>query len=239
MLRPVSPEAKTPMKIDVWSDVVCPWCWLGKARLDSAVAAFPHPVEVVFRSFELDPRAPKERDVPTHEMLTKKYGLGRAQIDALHQRMHAMGLADGIEFRFDLTRTSNTFEAHEVIHHAHSQGKQKPMVDRLFRAQFHEGVRVGDRAELLRLAAEVGLDRAEVEAALDEQRFTAAVRADEEKAHTLGISGVPFYVVDGVYGVSGAQSVDVLRRVLEEAWSNRAIPSVDSEAGACDCSRGS
>jgi len=224
------------MRIDVWSDVVCPWCWLGKARLEKALAAFPHGqhVEVVFRSFELDPGAPKERDISTNEMLAKKYGLRPAQIAAMHERIRGMGLADGVEFRFDRTRTSNTFDAHQIIHLASAEGRQKMMLDRLFRAQFYEGVRIGDRGELVRLATESGLERAGVDAALDDQRFAPAVRDDEAQAHALGISGVPFYVVDGRFGVSGAQSVEVLRRVFDEAWARRSITGGDPQAGACD-----
>jgi predicted DsbA family dithiol-disulfide isomerase len=212
------------MRVDVWSDVVCPWCWLGNARLDKALAAFPHreQVEVVFRSFELDPRASKELDIPTDEMLSKKYGFGPAQIKAMHERLHGLGMADGIDFRFELARTSNTFEAHQVIHLARASGKGKPMADRLFRAQFHDGVRIGSRAELVRLATEVGLDAPAVESALDEQRFAPAVRSDEEKAKGLGISGVPFFLVEGVPGVSGAQPVETLSQMLEAGWSKTA-----------------
>jgi predicted DsbA family dithiol-disulfide isomerase len=212
------------MRIDVWSDVICPWCWLGNARLEKALSAFPHRenVELVFRSFELDPRSSKDLDIPTNEMLGKKYGFGPAQIDAMHERLHGLGMADGIEFRFERARTSNTFEAHQLIHLASAKGKQKEMAQRLFVAQFHEGVRIGDTKELVRLAVEVGLDAAEVEAALDEQRFAPAVRADEEDARTLGISGVPFFLVDGELAVSGAQSVEVLGELLVEAWSKSA-----------------
>lgn len=212
------------MRIDVWSDVICPWCWLGNARLDKALAAFAHAgeVSVVFRSFELDARSSKDLDIPTNDMLAKKYGFGPAQIDAMHERLHGLGMADGIEFRFERARTSNTFEAHQLIHLAGASGEQKAMAGRLFRAQFNEGVRIGDRKELVRLAVEVGLDAAEVEAALDEQRFAPAVRADEDDARTLGISGVPFFLVDGELAVSGAQSVEVLGELLAEAWSKRA-----------------
>ncbi len=229
------------MRIDVWSDVVCPFCWLGKARLEKALAAFPHrdEVEVVFRSFELDPRAPKDLDIPSDEMLAKKYGMGRAQIQATHERMRAQGLADGIDFRFERSRTSNTFEAHQLLHLARAHGKQLAMADRLFRAQFHEGVRVGDRKELVRLAGEVGLDPTEAEAALEDQRHAAAVREDEAQAKAYGISGVPFFVVAQgggapALGVSGAQPLDVFRQVLERGWSNRPAPKTDAQAGTCD-----
>jgi predicted DsbA family dithiol-disulfide isomerase len=207
------------MRVDVWSDVVCPWCWLGKARLDRALQAFPEraSVEVVFRSFELDPGAEPALDVPTNELLARKYGLGPAQLAAMQERLGGLGAAEGLAFRFERARTSNTFEAHQLIHLAASHGKQEAMTDRLFRAQFNEGVRVGDRGELVQLAVAIGLDGSEAEAALDEQRFAAAVRADEADAKRLGVSGVPFFLVNGELALSGAQSVEVLGELLAQA----------------------
>ncbi len=148
------------MRIDVWSDVICPWCWLGNARLEKAIAGFAHrqQVEVVQRSFELDPGTPKDLDISTDELLAKKFGAGRAQIDAMHERLDALGKADGVEFRFERARTSNTFDAHQVLHLARAHGKETAMAGRLFRANFQESVRVGDRKELVRLGTEVGLD---------------------------------------------------------------------------------
>jgi predicted DsbA family dithiol-disulfide isomerase len=215
------------MRIDVWSDVVCPWCWIGKARLEKAIAAFPHKddVDVVHRSFQLDPTTPNDLDVSTDEMLVKKFGIGQAQIDAMHERLRSLGSADGVEFHFERARTSNTFAAHELIHLAGVHGKRAAMTGRLFKANFEEGVRVGDRMELLRLATEVGLDAAEAEEALADERFAAAVRDDIAQARSLGISGVPFFLADGSFVVSGAQSVDVLRRMLDAAWAKRPNPS--------------
>lgn len=204
------------MKVEVWSDVICPWCWLGRARLAKAVQASPKSaeIEVVFRSFELDPSTPADLDIPTNEMLKTKLGMGQAQIDAMHERIAQMGKEDGIDFRFEKARTSNTFEAHQIVHLAAEQGKRTEMVDRLFLASFHDGARVGDRAQLLALAAEIGVSGAQ--AALESQRFAAAVRADEAAAKRLGIGGVPFFLVDGKRAVSGAQSVDVLARALAQ-----------------------
>jgi predicted DsbA family dithiol-disulfide isomerase len=212
------------VRIDVWSDVICPWCYLGNARLKKAVEAFDHgdEVEVVFRSFELDPGRPRDLDVPTNDVLVRKLGVPRAQIDAMHQRIGAMGQAVGIDFQFDRVRTSNTFQAHELTHLARARGLEGKMTDRLFRANFTEGVRIGDRGELVRLAADVGLDAAEAEEALADERYASAVRDDEEQARTLGISGVPFFVAGGKLAVSGAQSVEVLRGMLDEAWKKMA-----------------
>jgi predicted DsbA family dithiol-disulfide isomerase len=225
------------MRVDVWSDVVCPWCWLGKARLEKAVASLDQAdeIEVVFRSFELDPRTPRDLDIPTDEMLAKKFGVARPQIDAMHERLRSLGRADGIDFHFGRARTSNTFEAHQLLQLARSQGKQRTMGDRLFRANFAEGVRVGSRPELVRLGTEVGLDGAEVQAALEEERFAPAVREDEAQARAFGITGVPFFLLDGKLAVPGAQSVDVLRQALEQAWDQRAAGSAAGEGGGGAC----
>lgn len=209
-------ETRSPGRVEVWSDVICPWCWLGRARLARAVAASPRKaeIEVVFRSFELDPASDRELDIPTNDMLRKKFGMGPAQIDAMHERIASMGKEEGIEFRFDQARTSNTFDAHQLVHLAAEHGKRTEMVDRLFQANFRDGIRVGDRTKLLGLAEDIGLPRAEAESALETQRFAGSVREDEATAKKLGITGVPFFLVDGARGVSGAQSVDVLLRAL-------------------------
>lgn len=211
------------MRVDVWSDVICPWCWLGNARLDKALASFPHAaeVEVVPRSFELDPTTPKDLDVPTDTMLAKKLNVGPAQIQAMHARLRGLGEAEGIEYRFERARTSNTFDAHQLIHLGRARGKAAAVATRLFRANFNQGVRVADRKELVRLAADVGLDGAEAEEALADQRFALDVRADEEQARGLGISGVPFFLVDGRLAVSGAQPVEVMLRMLDAGWEKR------------------
>ncbi len=207
------------MRIDVWSDVICPWCWLGRARLENAVAASPdkEQIEIVYRSFELDPSSDRTLDIPTSELLQKKFGMGRAQIDAMHARIVGLGKSEGITFEFERARTSNTFDAHQLTHFAHAQGKRLAMVDRLFAANFNEGIRVGDRASLVKLAAEVGLDGAEAEKALEEQRFADAVRADEAHAKELGIRGVPFFLFEGKLAVSGAESVATLQAAMAKA----------------------
>jgi predicted DsbA family dithiol-disulfide isomerase len=209
------------MRIDVWSDVVCPWCWLGKARLERALEDFPHRdrTDVHFHAFQLDPRMPKDLDVPTSEMLGKKYGMGPAQIAAAHERLRGLGEEVGVDFHFEQARTSNTLEAHELIAFAREKGKELAMVERLFRANFHDGIRIGERSNLLRLATEVGLDAGEAAAALADSRHASTVQADIAQAAELGVTGVPFFVIGGVLGVSGAQPAVVLRRVLDDGWA--------------------
>jgi predicted DsbA family dithiol-disulfide isomerase len=210
------------MRIDIWSDVVCPWCWIGKRRLEAALADFPHDAEVHWHAFELDPSAPAAREGAYEERLAAKYGCSLQEAAAMTSRMAAVGAEDGIDFRFDLSRPGNTFAAHQLLHLAGERGVQDAVKERLFRATFTEGEAIADAETLVRLVAEAGLDADEAHAVLAEDRYAAEVRHDEEQAQRLGITGVPFFVIDGKYGVSGAQPADVLRQVLDRAWAESA-----------------
>ncbi|MBX3190412.1 MAG: DsbA family oxidoreductase [Labilithrix sp.] len=204
------------MKVDVWYDLVCPWCWLGKARLDAATAGRAD-VEVVTHGFQLDAKAPRDRDVPMTELLVTKLGMSRVQIAALHERLVTMGREVGIEYQFDRVRSSNTSDAHQLVHHARAAGgnaKANEVVERMFRANFRDGLRIGSRDVLVRLAKEAGLDEADAAAALEEQRYAEAVRDDEQRVRGMGVSGVPFFLVDGEVRISGAESIDALRAAL-------------------------
>ncbi|SDY28255.1 Predicted dithiol-disulfide isomerase, DsbA family [Modestobacter sp. DSM 44400] len=229
------------MKVEIWSDVVCPWCHIGKRRFEAALAQFPHreQVEVEWKAFELDPHAtsapagqPADR-AGYAERLAAKYGSDLAGAQQMIDTMTAQAAAEGLDFRFDRAVRANTVDAHQVIHLAGLRGVQDAVKERLLRAYFTEGEGVGDRDTLVRLAAEVGLDADEVRAVLDEQRYVGAVRADEAEAQALGISGVPFFVVDRRYGVSGAQPAEAFVEVLERAWAERS-PLVMAAGGSGD-----
>lgn len=212
------------MKVEIWSDVVCPWCYVGKRRFEAALARFDHrdAVEVEWRSFELDPTTASDDGSGTTtyaQRLGAKYGRTEAQAQQMLDSMTATAAAEGLEFRFDLAHHANTVDAHQVIHLARAHGLQDAMKERLLRAYFTEGAAVHDRVVLAGLAGEVGLDPLEVTRALDEHRFAADVRADEAEAAALGIRGVPFFVIDRAYGVSGAQTADVLLEALDTAWA--------------------
>lgn len=223
----------TALRIDVWSDIACPWCYVGKRRLEAALTKFPHDVEVVYRSFELDPSAPKLRENTGYvERLAAKYRLPVAQAQQMIDRMVRVGAEDGIEFRFDRVRAGNTFDAHRVLHLARERGKQAAMKERFVRGYFCEGLAIGDREALVAPAIEVGLDKMEVHDVLDSERYADDVRRDEQLAAELGISGVPFFVMAGRLGVSGAQASDVLLGALERARADVAAEGEDS-AGAC------
>jgi predicted DsbA family dithiol-disulfide isomerase len=211
------------LRVDVWSDIACPWCYVGKRRLEAAVARMPSPsdVVVVYRSFELDPKAPRvQRKRTTYaERLARKYGASPEQADAMVERIVRIGAEDGIPFRFDLVRRGNTFDAHRVLHLARERGLQAPLKERLMRAHFTEGEAIGDRETLARLAAEAGLDAAEVRRVLAGDAYAAAVRADEDEARNQGIHAVPFFGIAEVYGIAGAQPVDLLHGALMQAWT--------------------
>ena len=206
------------MRIDIWSDVVCPWCYIGKRRLEAALSQFPHPVDIHWHAFELDPSAPVTREGSYDERLAEKYGVAVAEASTMTARMTAAAAEDGLDFRFDLARPGNTFAAHQLLHLAGERGVQDAVKERFLLATFTRGEPIADLETLVRLAAEAGLDADEARAVLADNRFADDVRADEEQARRLGITGVPFFVVDEKYGVSGAQPAELLLQVLQRAW---------------------
>jgi predicted DsbA family dithiol-disulfide isomerase len=215
------------VKVEIWSDVVCPWCYIGKRRFEAALAGFAHrdAVEVEWRSFELDPSTESVTalgDGPGHaELIAAKYGMSLAQAEAAVTSVTQAAAGEGLDFHLDRSLRSNTFDAHRLVHLAATAGLQDAAKERFMRAYFSEGEPVGDRDALVRLAVGAGLDRDEVVRVLDGDDYADAVRADEAEARALGITGVPFFVVDRKYGVSGAQPADQLLAVLERAWSER------------------
>jgi predicted DsbA family dithiol-disulfide isomerase len=211
------------MKVEIWSDVVCPWCYVGKRRFESALSRFEHAdeVEVVWRSFELDPEAPRRREGTAAEHLGRKYGMSEEQVAASWERLAGLAEAEGLEYHLDRTAGGSSFDAHRLIHLAAAHGMQDEMKERLLLAYFTEGAAIGEPEVLQRLGVEVGLDGAEVAELLAGDRFAAEVREDEHRAQLFGISGVPFFGIDERYGVSGAQSADLILSALEQAWAER------------------
>ena len=211
------------MRVDVWSDVVCPWCYLGKRRLESALARFPHADEasVVWHAFELDPSAPRRRELPPAEHLARKYGMTPEQVAASWQRLTDLAAAEGLEYHLDRTQGGNTFDAHRLIQLGAERGLQDQVKERFLRAYFTESAAIGAPEQLEALAVEAGLPRDEVADVLATDRFAEEVREDELTARGYGINGVPFFVVGGRYGVSGAQSSELLLEALAAAWDER------------------
>lgn len=210
------------LPIHIWSDIACPWCYVGKRRLQAALSRFEHrdAVSITWHAFELDPAAPPTVDtsVGYASRLAKKYGVPVAQAETMIQRMTDTAKADGLDFRFDIIKPGNTFDAHRVLHLALERGKQDAVKERFLRAYMTEGMAIGDTSVLNQLAAEAGLDVDEVASVLASDTYAHAIRADEQQAREIGITGVPFFII-GRYGVSGAQPAEALLGVLQRAWS--------------------
>ena len=211
------------MRIDIWSDVVCPWCYVGKRRFERALAAFDarDEVQVVHRSFQLDPSRPKGQTQKRREMLMAKYRLTAAQVQGLDAQMEQTAAAEGLEYHLGDGVTGNTLDAHRLLHLAAARGRQDDALERFYRAYFTEGRSLFDRPSLTALAVEAGLDERDVHGVLDSDAYAAAVATDIREAQTLGANGVPFFVFDNRFGVSGAQASDVFSQVLARARENR------------------
>jgi predicted DsbA family dithiol-disulfide isomerase len=211
------------LRIDIWSDIACPWCYLGKRRLEQALTRFQHrdEVEIVWRAFELDPSAPRVSDPKQSfaELLAHKYRTSPAQAQVMIDSVVGTVAKDGLKLRFDHIRPSNTFDAHRLLHLAHDRGKQDALKERFMRAYLTEGQAIGEHEVLIPLACEVGLDEAEVRAVLGSDRYAAEVRKDESIAREQGIHGVPFFVLAGRFSVEGAQPAAAFSSVLDRAWS--------------------
>ena len=209
------------MRVDIWSDVVCPWCYVGKRRFERALERFDHraEVDVVYRSFQLDPGSPPGQVMDRRAMLMKKYGWSDAQADDMDARMTRTAAAEGLAYRLAGGVTGNTLDAHRVVHLARVRGVQEPVVERLFRAHFVERRSIFDHASLAGLADEAGLGAAEVSGVLASTAYADDVRRDAGEARTLGIAGVPFFLIAGRLGVSGAQQVEVMLDALERGWN--------------------
>ena len=224
------------MDVEIWSDIACPWCYVGKRRFEAALARFEHrdDVRVTWRSFELDPAAPAEREGERAERLAEKYGMSVERAREMERQMTDTAAGEGLDFRFDLARSGSTFDGHRVVHLAGEHGLQDAMKERLLRAYFGEGQLMSDRETLVRLAVEVGLDEDEVRGMVASDRFAEEVRDDERTAHAFGISAVPTFVVDRSIGVSGAQPPEALLALLRVGWARRAPAPVKVAGGeAC------
>jgi predicted DsbA family dithiol-disulfide isomerase len=224
------------VRIEVWSDVVCPWCYIGKRRLEAALERFPHrdEVEVVWRSFQLDPSVPEGETHALLPVLAAKYGRPLEEVRAMVRHVEETAAGEGLRYSLADGVGGNTLLAHELTHLAAGHGLQGAMEERLFSAYFQEGRSVFDVDSLVPLAVEVGLDEAEVRAALADSRFRPAVLEDARTAQALGATGVPFFVVDRRYGAAGAQPADLLLQLLERAWADAHPLATVPAAEGCD-----
>jgi predicted DsbA family dithiol-disulfide isomerase len=223
----------TRLRIDVWSDVICPWCHLGLAYLDRALAEFEHAdaVDVVLHSFELDPTAPVRDEVPMLTRIAQKYGTTEEQVEASQARIRRLGEEVGLDLRFDQVVRGSTFDAHRLIHLAHHHGRQHEAKRALFRAVFTEGAAVGEHDTLRAVAAEVGLPADAVDDLLAGDRFAEAVRADTEVARRMGVTGVPYFLFNGEVGFGGAQPPERMLKALRAQWSDLTAASANAGLG--------
>jgi predicted DsbA family dithiol-disulfide isomerase len=210
------------MQIEIWSDVICPWCYIGKRRFEEALAAFPQRdrVKIIWRSFELDPSAPPQYSGTLNELLAHKYGVSAEQAAGMNARVTGLAKEVGLEYHLEQARPGNTFDAHRLLHYAAAKGLGDRATERVMQAYFAEALPVGERAALARLAPEFGLTEAEAQAVLQGDEFAQAVRADEQRAAELGVSGVPFFAFNGKFGISGAQPVETFAEALRQALAD-------------------
>lgn len=209
------------MEVEIWSDVVCPWCYLGKRRFEQALTSFEHrdKVQVTYRSFQLDPGTPPGVTTPTVEVLAEKYSMSAAQAEQAQRQMEQRAAADGLTFRMSGLRSGNTRDAHRLLQLAKAAGRQDELMERLQRAYFTEQDSIFDHESLTRLAVEAGLDRDDVAEVLASDQYADHVDTDQAMARVLGATGVPLFVIDRRYGISGAQPAATITGVLERAWA--------------------
>ena len=210
------------MKIEIWSDVICPWCYIGKRRFEMALADFAQrdDVQVIWRSFELDAQAPRQRPGTLEEMLARKYGVSLQEAAAMNARVTGIAAEIGLEYHLENARPGNTFDAHRLLHFAASRQLGDRATERIMHAYFSEALTVGDRAALSRLAPEFGITESDALTMLESDAYADAVRADEARAAAFGISGVTFFVFDEKSGISGAQPVEVFTEALQQAGTS-------------------
>jgi len=208
------------VEVEIWSDIVCPWCYIGKRHFEAALAQFGHAdqVRVTWRSFELDPNAPLSQEGDRAERLAAKYNVTVEHAREMEAHVTAVAANDGLEYRLDITQSANSFDAHRLIHLAAEFGLQDAMKERLMRAYFTEGRLISDHETLAALADELGIPAAATIELLSTDKYTDAVRAEEELARGFGLSGVPTFVVDRKIAVSGAQPAETLVKLLDEGW---------------------
>jgi len=218
------------IKIDVWSDIACPWCYIGKRNLEKGLAEASGDddapaVEVTFHSFELSPDTPVDFKGDELDFLSEHKGMPREQVVQMLERVTGVAAEAGLEYRFDLLQHTNTVKAHELLHFAKEQGRQHELAERLMAAYFTEGRHLGREDELVDLATDAGLDADGAREALRSGRYLEAVRADQQRARDFGINGVPFFVIDEKYGVSGAQPAEAFSQIVRQVWAEHREPA--------------
>jgi predicted DsbA family dithiol-disulfide isomerase len=226
------------VRIDVWSDFLCPFCHLGRRQLELALAEFEHAddVDVVWHSFQLDRTAPAVIETSNVQRVADKYGVSVEQMEQTHRQMAEAAAEVGLDFQWQRVVGGNSYAAHRVHHYARSVGREQEFMDRLMRGWYSEGAAIGDHETLVRLAVDAGLHAGEVRSVLESDDFGAEVRTDLALASQIGITAVPTFVLDQKYGVSGAQGVEPILKAIRYAWEdqgNRPEPVSGGCGGGC------
>lgn len=215
-----------PIKIDIWSDIACPWCFIGKRKFEQGAAEAGVPVEIEFHSFELSPDTPVDYDGTSADFLAERKGMPRERVDEMLARVTGIAETVGLHYDYDAVQHTNTVKAHQLLHYAKLRGRQLEMKERLLSAYFEEGRHVGRVDELADLAAELGFDRDDVVRSLESDEHLADVHEDQAVARDFGIQGVPFFVIDRKYGVSGAQEASAFAEMLRQVAAEKADAGV-------------
>jgi predicted DsbA family dithiol-disulfide isomerase len=211
------------MKVEIWSDIACPWCYIGRRRFEKALGSFEHrdQVEVFWCSFQLDPEAPRDYAGSVNDMLAQRYGMSQEQAESAHARVTALAAQEGLDFHMERAHPVNSLDAHRLIHLAAQHHLQGEMKERLQKAYFTDGLIVSDLDTLVQLAVDVGLDASETRQMLESNAYTAEVEADVVRAEALGCSGVPFFVFENKYAISGAQPAALFLTTLKKTWDDK------------------
>nr|WP_245598104.1 DsbA family oxidoreductase [Haloglycomyces albus] len=229
-------DTNATIQVDVWSDIACPWCYVGKARLEQAVSEFEHgaAVDIRHRSFELDPNFPSDEISPVIPLIAKKYGATEEQIEQNEDRLGAMAAELGLEYRTRGRDHGNTFDLHRLLHLARDMGKEAEVWQAFYRGNFADEESIYQRDRMIDVAVAAGLERHDVVAVLDDpSAYADAVRAEEKQAAALGATGVPFFVIDNRFGISGAQPVELFGEALDKAWAEK--PKLETFAAGEAC----
>lgn len=224
------------MKIEIWSDVACPWCYIGKRRFETALKGFAHKdsVEVSWKSFQLDPTLPEHYDGTELEYLVERKGMDRGQLLGMLGHVTEAAQGEGLNFKFDDVVVANSFTAHQLLHLAKSRGLGDAVKEALLSAHFEHGMDIGNREALVAIGTEAGLTAADINEALDSEKYADSVRNDIAEGRAIGVQGVPFFVIDRKYGISGAQPAEVFGQALEQAWQEANPLTMVSAAGGDD-----
>ncbi len=227
------------MKIEIWSDVACPWCYIGKRRFETALNGFAHKdsVDVQWRSYQLDPTLPEHYHGTELDYLVERKGMDRGQLLGMLDHVMEQGEGEGLHYKFDDVIVANSFTAHELLHLAKSHDSGDAVKEALLSAHFEHGVDIGSREALVAIGTDAGLSARDINEALDSGKFADDVRHDIAEARAIGVTGVPFFVIDRKYGISGAQPAEVFSQALEQAWQEAnpltMVASGGSDAEAC------